>query len=552
MAHQRGHAGKERLFARVPARSAFLFGQFFMETHSTADDGGEVPRNDEIEVPEQTTRDDRAETLSRTAGENAPGESDADELVTLAARAKSTRLSPGDEERAIALLKQSMLDGKNGIARVLESLSNFSWLVAVRGIETVWSELKPAARTQFLKGLADQESEGARRIRLSLARALFKQDVQVALKIAAAVAKQMVKNGGETISGSDAQIFSNVFIGKAKPWIAQLSLNDLKPVEADAIVRCAIIATFAVPHPPPTQLGVLKWTNEAGRLEKVEEAVMQCVIPVVSRWSAKWRTALLNEIQPLPESIAAAVKREPASPTGSRPEGSEQQEHASEAEIQQQSPGPEQSEARPQERKERPVYQPRPQKTGGGSAPRSTDTSRERERPVYQPRSGGGGTARELNVSEVLRQVEAHIAWLRAELQSAQSKLREETKQPRRGRASERVAEVTEGGATLEELTRTNLQLETRIAELQTRIDDLLADAEDRAASMRTDTGETAASQDAQLRKLLALKLQESFADFSALERESPSVVVQQHYRSLLQEVFSVLRQEGVHLEGLP
>jgi hypothetical protein len=217
-----------------------------METHSTADDGGEVPRNDETEVPEQRTTDDRAETLSRAADENAPGENDADELVTLAARAKSTRLSPGDEERAIALLKESMLDGKNGIARVLESLSNFSWLVAVRGVETVWSELKPAARTQFLKGLADQESEGARRIRLSLARALFKQDVQVAIKIAAAVAKQMVKNGGETISGSDAQIFSNVFIGKAKPWVAQLSLNELKPAEADAIVRCAIVATFAV------------------------------------------------------------------------------------------------------------------------------------------------------------------------------------------------------------------------------------------------------------------------------------------------------------------
>jgi predicted RNase H-like nuclease (RuvC/YqgF family) len=154
-----------------------------------------------------------------------------------------------------------------------------------------------------------------------------------------------------------------------------------------------------------------------------------------------------------------------------------------------------------------------------------------------------------LNVSDVLRQVDAHVAWLRSELQAAQAKLRDDTKQPRRGKSSDRVTDVTENGATFEELARTNVQLEARIAELQMRIDDLLADAEDRAASLRTEAGEGAASQDAQLRALLALKLQESFADFSALEKESPSVVVQQHYRSLLQEVFAVLRGEGVQLE---
>jgi hypothetical protein len=150
----------------------------------------------------------------------------------------------------------------------------------------------------------------------------------------------------------------------------------------------------------------------------------------------------------------------------------------------------------------------------------------------------------------MVRQIEAHVAWLRSELQTAQSKLREDAKQGRRSKGAERASDFTGSSATFEELARTNVQLEARIADLQTRIQDLLADAEDRAASMQSPGGDAEATEDGQLRALLALKLQESFADFSALEKESPSVVVQQHYRSLLQEVFGVLRHEGVRLDA--
>jgi hypothetical protein len=523
-----------------------------METHSTADDGGEVPRNDQIDAPAHTTAD--APDMGANAASAIEPDTAArgDDLDALALRAKSARLTADEEDRAIALLKQSMLDGKNGAARVSEIISSFSWLIAVRGVETVWGELKPAVRTQFLKGLADQQSDPARRIRLSLARALFKQDVPAALKIAAAVAREMIKNGSETITLGDAQVFSNVFIGKAKPWITQLRLEDLKSADAEALVSCAIVAAFAVPHPPPTQLGILKWAQESGRLEKLAEPVLRTLLPVISRWSGKWRAALTNEIQPLPEIIAAVLaKKEPTPSSSTGPSSPDEGESA----AQQEQTRGEESETTSDpidsptpERKERPIYQPRPQKAGGGApAPRPREGSR--ERPVYQPRSAGGTSPRDLNVSDVLRQVDAHVAWLRSELQAAQAKLRDDTKQPRRGKSSDRVTDVTENGATFEELARTNVQLEARIAELQMRIDDLLADAEDRAASLRTEAGEGAASQDAQLRALLALKLQESFADFSALEKESPSVVVQQHYRSVLQEVFAVLRGEGVQLE---
>jgi hypothetical protein len=52
-----------------------------------------------------------------------------------------------------------------------------------------------------------------------------------------------------------------------------------------------------------------------------------------------------------------------------------------------------------------------------------------------------------------------------------------------------------------------------------------------------------------QLRTLLALKLQEDYADFHALESETNDQVVQQHYKTLLRHVFDVLQQLDVPLK---
>ena len=52
-----------------------------------------------------------------------------------------------------------------------------------------------------------------------------------------------------------------------------------------------------------------------------------------------------------------------------------------------------------------------------------------------------------------------------------------------------------------------------------------------------------------QLRTLLALKLQEDFADFLALKKETNDIVVQQHYRTVLEHVFEVLQQLQIPLK---
>ena len=51
---------------------------------------------------------------------------------------------------------------------------------------------------------------------------------------------------------------------------------------------------------------------------------------------------------------------------------------------------------------------------------------------------------------------------------------------------------------------------------------------------------------------VLALKLQEDYADFLALRKESPDAIVQQHYRGLIQHVFDVLLSEKIPLSVPP
>lgn len=518
-----------------------------METNSPE---GEPTPELPLETPNVTAVPDAAaevavdEPAPEAAVTNAPpGEAVApDELTQLAEASQKARLSPVEEERMAALLKEALLGGRGGVARAIDVLPKVPWIVGVRAVETVWPELTSGFRTQLLSGLGKEETDAARRIRLSLARALFKIDVPVALKLATAVARELRDKETGILSAKSAQIFANVFIGRGKPWLAQLPMADLKPGDIDVLVDCAVLAVFTVPHPPVTQLGVLKWTKDQERLEKLETPALELVKKGVGRWSAKWQNALRKEVAELPEVIASVLK--PVPEAGASPELSEEgAESTGEAAPSDEAPAAEdEAEADEDEDddedevKERPVYEPRPQK------PASEAT---RERPVYTPRSGGGNVPRNFNLTETLRNIEAYAQSLRSELATAQSKLRQ--KEDRR--REEKAGPIIPGEPTPEELARLNVQLEARNAELQERITELTQHSEDVAVSSGVLAGEPVQDGAAQLRTLLALKLQEDFADFLALETESHDLVVQQHYRGLLQHVFEVLQQLEVPLK---
>ena len=482
-----------------------------------------------------------------------------DELGQLAEASQKVRLPPADEERMAVLLKEALQGGRAGVARAIEALPRVPWIVGVRAVEAVWPDLTAGFRTQLLSGLGKDESDTSRRVRLSLSRALFKIDVPTALKLAVGVARELRDAETGTLTSKQAQIFANVFIGRGKPWLAQISLADVKPADGDALVHCAVLAAFILPHPPVTQLGVLKWAAEQERLAKLDATALEAVTKGLARWSGKWQGALRKEIAELPEAITAALKpaaepapnadegaagnagedTEPGEPAnGDSPESAVADDTGvSSLDDEDDDDEDEDEDDIP---KARPVYEPRPQKT-------------QAERPVYTPRNaggggggGGGGVPKNFNINEALRHIDSYVQSLRTELSSAQAKLR--TKDERR--RPEKIGPIVEGEPTIEELARLNQQLEARNAELQDRITELTQHAEDVAVSTGALTGEPVSDGAAQLRTLLALKLQEDFADYRALEGESNDLVVQQHYKAVLRHVFEVLEQLAVPLKA--
>jgi len=487
----------------------------------------------------------------------------ADELTQLAEASQKARLSPADEERMATLLKEALQGGRAGVARAIEALPRVPWIVGVRAVEAIWPDLTAGFRTQLLAGLAKDESDPSRRIRLSLARALFKMDVPVALKLAVGVARELRDKETGTLTPKQAQIFANVFIGRGKPWLAQLTLAELKPADGDALANCAVVAVFTLPHPPVTQLGVLKWAREQERLGKLDTAALEAAKKGIARWSAKWQGALRKEVSDLPEEIIAVLKpvaeqspvTKPEAAAGEAGEGSEgaspeapeaasdedEDEEEDDDDLDEDDEDDEEDEDEEEDegedekekgaaRKPRPVYEPRPQKPAA-------------DRPVYTPRNAG--VPKNFNLNDALRNIDNYVQSLRADLSSAQSKLR-----TRENQRPEKSGAIIPGEPTPEELARLNQQLEARNSELQERIKELTQHSEDVAVSTGALTGAPVTDAAAQLRTLLALKLQEDYADFMALEKESNDLVVQQHYKGLLRHVFEVLQQLEVPLKA--
>jgi hypothetical protein len=417
----------------------------------------------------------------------------------------------------------------------------------VSGVTGAWPEMKTLYHARLIGGLAKIQTEAARRVRLSLARGLFKQDVPAAVKLAVGVCKEIRDKETGAITPKNAQIFANVLIGRAKPWIAQVGLADLKPVDADLLAHSAALVVFSLPHAPSTQLGVLKWL--ADRLGKLQPLVLETASQAIGRWNGKWQAAMRKEISELPPEITAVLKA-PGDEAARRDRRGKEDTAEQVVEIDPETAEPESSPTNEGETAE-----------GGDEDEERDDDRLEAEpprepappklRPVYESKTMPAQSRRgpqNFNLNDALRQIESHVAGLRSELQTAQSKLRQRDDDRKVRRGGERQNVVTiPGEPTPEELARLNVQLESRIAELEERIRELTADSEDRAASMGAP--EATASPDAQMRALLRLKLQEDFEDFCALESEAQDVVVQQHYRSVLRHVFDILRSEGVRLD---
>jgi len=515
------------------------------------------------------------------------GDSKAD-LATLAQTGNTNRLSPADEDRATRLMRICLLEDAGGISAALAAMPLVPWILGVRAIESAWKDLSADARAAVLDGLTKMDTDNGYRLRLSMARSLARVELPEAVKVAAAACRNMWNAADGTLKPEHSKLIGNVFIGRGKPWVLQLQLADLSPEDANAILSAVVFSSFNVNNAPITQLSVLRYAGS--RLASLHENLVGMVARAVGRWSGKWQSALRKEVADLPEAILSALQAERAPESRQRPadEGrgaAEEVETPVPAELQEklrvaaESEDPAAVEAVNQEiaawreaekiarldalDAEEDENEDEEAEEDEGQAAEISDegTGRRRrgrndrkERPAYvsyeQERGQTG-----FNFSTTLRQLESYVAGLRSDLAAAQNRLRRaegEGGKSRRDSADRPVLSATDANLNPDELKRLVIQLEGRVEELNARVEELTSDSEARALAMAAGTTEAAPDAVTQLRALLALKLQEDYADFLTLEKESPDAIVQQHYRGLINHVFEVLCGEQIPLTVPP
>jgi len=529
-----------------------------------------------------------AETPTAAADESAPPpQPAADAKVELAAitqTGNTNRLSPGDEDKATRLMRDCLLEGGTGTAAALEAMPQLPWILGVRAIENAWPTLPAESRTEILEGLTKMETDNAYRLRLSVARALSRLEPGEAVKVAAATCRSMWNTETGTLKPEHSKLIGNVFIGRGKPWILQFPLADLPEPEAGAILSAVVYSTFNVNNPPITQLSVLRYAG--GRLGQLHENLMGMVARNVGRWNGKWQSSLRKEVPELPEAILATLKPErgseakpasgdesPGTPGAEAPETPLSAELEEKLRAAAESGDPAAVEAVNQEisawREAERIARlealddddeedddtedgegdaaPSSESRGG----RGRDRRGRKERPVYVPRDQESRGGPVFNYSAAMKQLDSYVSGLRNDLVAAQARLRrleEGGRSSRRESADRPVIAHDEANLSPDELKRLVIQLEGRTAELKARVEELTADSEARAQAMAAGTAEPAPDAVTQLRTLLALKLQDDYADFLTLQKQSPDAIVQQHYPGLIKHVFEVLAGEQIPL----
>ena len=509
------------------------------------------------------------------------------DLATLAQNGNTNRLSPADEDKATRLMRDCLLEGGDGPAAALAAMPLLPWILGVRAIESAWQQLAPEARAAVLDGLAKMDTDNGYRLRLSMARSLARAELSEAAKVAAAACRSMWDAQAGSLKAEHSKLIGNVFFGRGKPWVLQLQLADLPAEDASAILSAVVFSTFNVNNAPITQLSVLRYGGS--RLASLHENLVGMIARAVGRWNGKWQSALRKEVTELPEAIASVMKPErgseakeisddekPATPS------SEETETPLPAELQEKLRGAAESgepaaveavnqeiaawreaekiarlealdadeEDEDEDEDEDDEESAEVSDAGGGRRRRGRNDRK--ERPAYVPRDQERGSSSGFNFSATLKQLESYVAGLRSDLSTAQNRLRRAENEGAKARADRPVLSHEEANLSPDELKRLVIQLEGRIAELNARVEELTTDSEARALAMAAGSTESTPDAVTQLRTLLALKLQEDYADFLTLQKESPDAIVQQHYRGLINHVFEVLRGEQIPLSVPP
>ncbi|HYY30673.1 MAG TPA: hypothetical protein VE860_22235 [Chthoniobacterales bacterium] len=450
-----------------------------------------------------------------------------DDLRAIIETSRTGRLSQADEQKGASLFKELVELGGKPLSNALELLGDLPWFVPVNGTLEAWPQLTPAKKRSFLTALKPLESEASRRMRLSIARGLYKVDPSSSLKLLVATLQALRTDAG--LQPKDRQIFYSVLIGKNKPWLLQLDLKSLKPAEAALIALTAIES--AAGSPPPAAVAVFQWAKPFQPLKTIPEPLQQELGKALKKWSLRWQKQLAEE--DLPPALSEILQVKLAKSEG-EPAAAALPETAVQTPAQDSSESTHQNQPE-RHRTEHPHAQSR---AGRGDENRHDRQTRRKagKAPVQHPKTSSP------DINELLKEIQIRFSELRNELQSARNQLRQSQQAPKQegGGAFEQGKEV---GKLREE----NARLNETVASLRQTLGELANDNFEKAVSRRADSSEPMTDPVEQFKSLLTLRVREQIVNFKALNREN-------HVDGLpllLDNILRTLQENGIDLENL-
>jgi hypothetical protein len=418
------------------------------------------------------------------------------DLRTIADRSKNSRLTSEQEQKGVELVRNLLSAGGKALSRTLELFGSLPWFIPVNGTIAGWPELSQAKRRAYLAALKDLKSDASTRIKLSLARGLYKVDSNAGTKLILETISAI--RGEKGLDPKDRRAFFNVLLGKGKPWLSQIELKTLKQGDAQLLTIAAI--ECAAGASPASTIPVVEWAKAAQLLDQLPESVQQEFAAAVRKWNVRWRKRLDRE--GLPPIIAASVQAKDGDTRN----------------------------------KQRPPTQP-PRSSAELPGPKTTRTDETRPQ-TKQP-------VQKNEIAHLLNQLEVHFQNLRNDLQAAKNQLRQAQQNPKQLRKLPPAEEFTQDD--VDQLRHENARLSETVKQLQETLSELANEDFDHAVSRKADTDEPVTDPLEQFKSLLGLRLRERLEEF---QRLNP----QQHVDGLpllLETLLQTLQENGIDLSNL-
>ncbi len=422
----------------------------------------------------------------------------ANELNTLSRESRSRRLTAAEEQRGAALFRDLVLSGGKAVTLAIEKLPELPWFIPVTGTGEAWPQLSPSRRKSFVTALRAMGSEPGKRVRLSLARGLYKVDPDSAVKLLLSTLRLIGEPG--TWTAKDRQAFASVLLGKNKPWLIQLDLKTLRPIDAQLLAVHAVSAIGGITN-PPVALSILSWAKGTAGPASLPETSQAELAESFRRWSPRWLKEL-SAGEELPPKISEVV-REKLQKSGAA---------------------------------KSPLTEPKPETSPGSPSGRRPSPKE------HQPRK----SVEAGELAPLLRGIERLFGDLKRELAESRERLQRQRLPEARTKLVARLPSPASDDE-VRALREQNAMLTENIAQLRRTLNELAEERFTEAVSREADTNSPVSDPTAQFKSYLQAQLRDELAKHKTVNPDNRPHGVP----LLLENIFHVLEENGIDLSNI-